>query len=110
MGIGNLALKEIRFRKVSFAVALVSVAAAVGTFSGAMAFLAVHDLRTAQILERKRSAMEEQLAVLQDDMRKAMLKLGFNVVILPRDQDLGDWHADDSGYISGYSSDVSAAA
>ena len=40
------------------------------------------------------------MAKLKDDTRKAMLKLGFNVVILPKDQNLSDWYADD--YASKY--------
>jgi putative ABC transport system permease protein len=31
---------------------------------------------------------------LKDDTRKSMLKLGFNLVILPLEQDLADWHSD----------------
>ena len=40
------------------------------------------------------------MARLKDDTRKAMLKLGFNVVILPKDQNLSDWYAND--YASKY--------
>jgi len=40
------------------------------------------------------------MAQLQDETRKAMLKLGFNVVILPKDQNLSDWYSDD--YASKY--------
>ena len=97
MRIRELVMKEIRYRKLSFALGLLSVAVAVGSFVGAVTLLEVHDLRTGQILAQKQAALKAQLATLQDDVRKAMLKLGFNVVILPRDQDLGDWHADDAG-------------
>ena len=97
MRVRNLVLKEIGYRKLSFALGLASVAVAVGSFVGAVTLLEVHDLRTGQILEQKQATLKEKLAVLQDDVRKTMLKLGFNVVVLPKDQDLGDWHADDYG-------------
>ena len=97
MGVRDLVLKEIRYRKLSFVLGLISVAVAVGSFVGAITLLEVHDLRTGQILAEKQAVLKKQLATLQDDVRKAMLKLGFNVVILPKDQDLGDWHADDAG-------------
>ena len=97
MGVRDLVLKEIRYRKLSFVLGLISVAVAVGSFVGAVTLLEVHDLRTGQILAEKQAVLKKQLATLQDDVRKAMLKLGFNVVILPKDQDLGDWHADDAG-------------
>ncbi len=97
MRVRDLVLKEIGHRRLSFVLGLLSVVVAVGSFVGAITLLQVHDLRTGQILAQKQAAMKAQLATLQDDVRKAMLKLGFNVVILPKEQDLGDWHADDAG-------------
>ena len=35
------------------------------------------------------------MAVLEDDYRKIMLGLGFNVLILPKDQNLADFYAED---------------
>jgi len=100
MTVWSLVWREILHRKLSFVLGLVSVLVAIATLVGALTLLKVHDLRTQHILEQKEAEMEAGKAVLKDDVRKAMLKLGFNVVILPRDQNLGDWYAED--YASKY--------
>lgn len=100
MRIRHLVAKEIRHRKLSFGLGLLAVALAVGTLVGALTLLRGHDLRTQQILARKEAETKETMATLNDDVRKAMLRLGFNLVILPKGQNLGDWYADD--YASKY--------
>ena len=100
MTIWRLAIKEIAHRKLSFALGLLSVVLAIGCLVGALTLLKVHDARTGQILADKEAETADRMAVLNDDVRKAMLELGFNIVILPRDQDLSDWYADD--YASKY--------
>ncbi len=97
MRTGRLVIKEISYRKVGFVLGLVSIAVAAGCLVGALALLKAHDLRTQAIVERKEAETKVIMATLEDDMRKAMLKLGFNIVILPKEQSLGDWHADDYG-------------
>jgi len=94
MTIWRLVFKEILHRKLSFALGLLSVVAAVTCAVGATSLLAAHDARTAALLARKEAELKSQMAELEDDMRKAMLKLGFNLVILPKNQDVGDWYAD----------------
>lgn len=118
MTIWRLALKEILHRKLSFLLALASVALAVGCLIGAVTLLGVHDVRTRQILEQKQVEMQqlldkkqadteqflakkeaetkEHMDQLEDSIRKAMLALGFNIVILSDQQKLEDWYADDS--------------
>jgi len=91
----RLVWKEILHRKLGFTSALVSVVIAVGSLVGALTLLDVHDARTRQLLAEKEARLQERMDVLQDDVRKAMLKLGFNIVILPRGVDLGDWYTDD---------------
>lgn len=97
MKIRALVIKEILHRKFSFILGLVSIAVAIGSLAGSLALLKAHDMRTQGILERKRAQTKAKMDKLEDDMRKAMLKLGFNVVILPAEQNLGDWYADDYG-------------
>jgi len=97
MTIRRLVLREIGYRKLSFALAVLSVVVAVGCLVGALTLLKAHDARTGQILQAKQAQIDKQMAKLNDDMRKAMLKLGFNLMIFPKDQRLGDWYADDYG-------------
>ena len=100
MTIWSLLIREILHRKLNFALAVLTVIVASGSLIGSVALLKVHDVRTDQILEQKEAELQESTAKLNDETRKAMLKLGFNVVILPKDQNLSDWYAED--YASKY--------
>ena len=100
MTIWNLLIREILHRKVNFALAVLSVMVASGSLIGSVTLLRIHDIHTGRLLEQKQAELEQRMAQLKDDTRKAMLKLGFNIVILPKDQNLSDWYADD--YASKY--------
>ncbi len=100
MTIWKLVTSEILHRRMNFALGVLSVMVASASFIGSVTLLRIHDLRTGQILEAKQDELAKRMAKLKDDTRKAMLKLGFNVVILPKDQNLADWYADD--YASKY--------
>lgn len=100
MSIWRLVAKEILHRKITFAMGLCSVALAVACLVGALTLLDVYDAHTAKILEAKEAETSERMAALEDEMRRAMLNLGFNIVILPQDQNLADWYAED--YASKY--------
>jgi len=100
MTVWRLIGKEILHRKLNFGLGVLSVAIAIGSLVGSLSLLKAHDARTLQILAQKEQETKARMAGLGDDMRKAMLRLGFNIVILPKDQNLGDWYADD--YASKY--------
>ncbi len=97
MRIWRFVLKEILYRKLSFLLGVISIAAAVGALVGAFTMLKAHDIHTEGILEEASAQIEATMADLNEDMRKATLRLGFNVVILPAEQDLGDWYTEDYG-------------
>jgi putative ABC transport system permease protein len=71
-----------------------------GSLIGSVGLLRIYDIHTRKLLEQKQAELEQRMAQLKDDTRKAMLKLGFNIVILPKDQNLSDWYAED--YASKY--------
>ncbi len=100
MNIWRLVLREILHRKGSFLLGLISIGIAVATLIGAMSLLKSHDIGTQQILDREEQDLKEKVGALNNQIRKTMLKLGFNVVILPENQKLGDWYAND--YASKY--------
>jgi len=100
MTIWNLLIREILHRKLNFMLAVLSVMVASGSLIGSVTLLRIHDIQTGKLLEQKQAKLEQRMAQLQDDTRKAMLKLGFNIVILPKDQNLSDWYAED--YASKY--------
>ncbi len=95
MDIRRLVAKEILHRKVNYALSVIATLMAAASLIGAIVLLREHDARTSLILSKKEAELEVRMDRLQDDTRKAMLKLGFNLVILPEDQNLAQWHADD---------------
>jgi len=84
MTLPRLVIREIGYRKLNFALALLSVAMAVGCLVGVLTVLRGHDIRTAATM-----------AKLEDDIRREMKQLGFNVRILPKGQNLEDLYARD---------------
>lgn len=95
MSIVQMALNEMLRRKITFVLATLAVAVAVGAMLGVCASLKTYSLRSQQLLVRKESELKEKLKVLEDEMRKATLKLSFNLQILPGKQDMREWHDKD---------------
>lgn len=84
MTLPRLVIREIGYRKLNFCLALLSVVVAVGCLVGVLTVLRGHDIRT-----------RATLAKLEDEIRKDMKRLGFNVRILPKGQNLEDLYARD---------------
>lgn len=95
MKVCEMVLKEITHRKLNFILSVFAVIIATSSLICSVMLLRVYDLRTNQILSEKEEALEQRMDKLKDDTRKSMLKLGFNLVILPDDQNLADWYSDD---------------
>ena len=100
MSIFRLAVKEAIHRWLAFVLALLSVAVAVGTVAGVFAALRSHEAAIHAALSSKEAALEAKITKINNDIRSAMAKLGFNITILPSGQNLGDWYAED--YASKY--------
>ena len=102
MNIFQLTIKEIARRKLNFFLGLISVVLAVTILVGSLTMLKAHDIRTGQIISQKEEETKQRMAVLEDDYRKIMKNLGFNLLLIPKDQNLGDLYADDfaSKYMS----------
>jgi ABC-type lipoprotein release transport system permease subunit len=95
MNLARLIVREIGFRKLNFALGLLSVAAAAGCLVAQVTLLRKHDLQTEKILAAKETETRQMMAKMEDDYRKIMLKLGFNIMILPQGTTLNDLHNDD---------------
>ena len=95
MNISTLVIKEIKRRKLNFFLGLLSVVFAVTTVTGALTMLQVHDHKTNEIIAEKEAETGERMALLEDDYRKIMKKLGFNLLILPKEQNISDLFASD---------------
>ncbi len=83
MSICRLVLREIAYRKLNFGLALVAATMAVACLAGVVTILRLYDRATGEIMAKH-----------EDDIRKATLKLGFNVLILHKDQNLADLYQD----------------
>jgi putative ABC transport system permease protein len=103
MTIWRLIYREIAHRKVSFLLGVLAVTLAVGTLVAAQAITQGDALETSRLLAAKQQQVEAALAEkheavakagadLEDAIRKQMLGLGFNVLILPEDQELSELH------------------
>ena len=86
MNIPKLIWSEIRYRKLGFAIALLAVIVAVASSVGVVTIIRSAELNT-----------EKRVAALDDEIRKITKNMGFNITILPRDQNLLDFHANDFG-------------
>ncbi len=91
----KLVNREIFRRKVNYLIGFAIVAITTAIVIGTLSLLKIHDLQTAQILAQKEAELNERVLVLQDDYRKISLELGFNLLIIPEGQNLGNFYADD---------------
>lgn len=95
MNIVRLAFREIRYRKFGFALALLGVAGATACLVAQVLQLRQHDRQTEALVAARDVETRNRMAKLEDDYRKITKGLGFNVLILPKDQNLGDHYAED---------------
>jgi putative ABC transport system permease protein len=95
MNLLRLVRREIRHRLEGFLLSVICVAVAAGSLMGALTLLTMHDLKTRQIVDERRADIDAELAKLKDDYRKLTKAMGFNVLILPKDQNLADLYAKD---------------
>ncbi len=98
MRIWHFVLRELKHRKLNALLAIAAVSVATACLTDALMLLKADAAATEAVLAEKHAAVEKAGAELNDAMRKITKGLGFNVVILPKDQDLQEMHH--SGTIS----------
>ncbi len=98
MTILHLVIQEILHRKTSFLIGLAAITAAAGVLVAEMTILEAHDIRTRAILAEKEEGIAEDMRRMEDEYRKIMKELGYNLLILPEGQRLDNFY--DSGYAS----------
>lgn len=101
MNLRRLIGREILHRKLSFGLAVATIATSVAGLVAVVALLGAHDLRTSKMLTRmneESSDMEAKFAkemkAYEDDVRKTMKGLGFNIFIFPEGQELSEVYAE----------------
>ncbi len=90
MKIWGMIWREIAFRKLNFGLALFSVSAAVACLVGTLTLLQADERRTDRLLAEKEAEVAKAGAGLEDAIRRITKGLGFNVIILPEDQELNE--------------------
>lgn len=91
MSLFRLIFQEMQHRKINFLLGLVSVVVAVACLVAALTLLQADEIQTTFILEKKAADVEKAGAKLEDAMRKITKGLGFNILILPENQDLNEF-------------------
>ncbi|MBN1674776.1 MAG: FtsX-like permease family protein [Kiritimatiellae bacterium] len=95
MPLFRFARKELFYSKWNSLLGLLAVVLAVGTTTATGVLLSRHEWRMQACLTAKARATEQGLESVKDRVAGAMAALGFDVIIVPRGQELGAWHAED---------------
>jgi len=100
MPIFAIILKELFHRPWQTIATCLSVALAVSFVIISISQLRQFDVETNRIILNQELEVQKQNALLQDEYRKIGTQMGFNILILPKDQQLSDLYAND--YASHY--------
>jgi putative ABC transport system permease protein len=92
MNIWKMIFGELIHRKGNFVSAVLSVGGAVAFLVSTLTLLRIDQAQTNALLAQKQAAVEAAGLKLEDAMRVITKGLGFNVIILPEDQDLNELH------------------
>jgi len=91
MTIWRLVQNEILLRRLNFMLSVLAVTVAVGAVVTALIVLGAHDASTDRLLTAMQDDADQRLQAMEDDYRKYMKELGFNLLILPEQQDLAEF-------------------
>lgn len=94
MTLGRLILREIRHRKINFALSVLGAAVAVAAVLATIGALRCYDRQTESVISEMEEATKAEMAKLEDEIRKSMKGLGFNLFIFPEGQDLSEVYAE----------------
>ncbi len=95
-----LTLREIRFRPGNFVLSFVSVLAAVSALVVVSVFLGSHEEQIRQELTLRQTQTSQLLSESDDVVKRAMSRLGFNIVLLSSGQELGDWYREEYAQVT----------
>lgn len=98
MKLSRLVTREILHRKLNFFLSLLGAAAAVVSVLATLAMLRAHDAHTESIIAGMEEGTRLEMKKLEDEIRKSMKGLGFNIYIFPADQEMSEVYA--QGYAS----------
>ncbi len=94
MTLFRLVSREIRHRKGNFLLSVMGVAFAVLGIFAVAALLKTHQSHSKDVLEKMREEMKVDMTRLEDEVRKSMKGLGFNIFIFPAGQEMSEVYAE----------------
>ncbi len=100
MNIWKIIKKELGHKKFGFITGTLSLIIATAGFVIVIILLRADELATQQILIEKEKELKEEMVQLEDDYRIIMRKMGYNVLILNKDQSISE--LEKNGYATTY--------
>ncbi|MFW6256157.1 MAG: hypothetical protein ACOC54_04990, partial [Candidatus Sumerlaeota bacterium] len=94
MNIFQMVFREITRRKLNFFLGMLAVVIAAGCLAGSVAVLRAYELRTDEVLAESEKNLEDAMKALEDDFRKITKRMGFNVLILPKNVNLTEFYSE----------------
>lgn len=94
----SLITREISHRKGSFVLGSVSICVAIVCWGGAVLGVRAYDAETEALSASIEESTRQEMAELEDEIRKSMKGLGFNIFIYPEGQDMSEVYS--KGYAS----------
>ncbi|MEA2012761.1 MAG: FtsX-like permease family protein [Verrucomicrobiota bacterium] len=93
MTIFKLIISEIFHRKINFLLGLCSIILVISSFIVSITSLRAFDKKTEEVIADEQKKIEHEMFVLNDEIRKSMKGLGFNLYIFPAGQELDEVYA-----------------
>jgi putative ABC transport system permease protein len=87
MSIWLIVAREFRHKRFAFLTGVLSLSIATAGVIGALSLLRGHDLATERLLIDKERELRAEMVALEDDYRIIMRNMGYNVLIVSREQD-----------------------
>lgn len=91
----DLFLREVRFRPAGFLIGLAAAMAVAGCLVGARGILDGHDRKTDRLVSDLEARAQARMDELSEETRIFTKNLGFNILLLPAGQDLGELYSTD---------------
>lgn len=91
----KLLLAEIRFRKLNFFLSVLAVVAAATLFVAGPSLIESYGRQTDQIIGEREQETADELAAMDDRIRVLMRDMGFNLMIVDEETNMGDFWASD---------------
>ncbi len=90
MTVWGIIRKEVAYDRAGFVVGLLCITVAIASLVGAVTLLRAHKLRTERIIAEKEAETRRQMERMEDDYRLIMRGMGYNVLVLHEDQQIGE--------------------